>query len=98
MSELPVENKGVRLTIPTTVAPRYVPHTTKEPRTAEQVEAEGKIANIPHATSSAAPMTFGLEVITGKRIKSVKSPTHALTAPKTEEENGKQVARRVVCK
>ncbi len=88
LAELPAEEKGVRLTVPTTVAPRYIPPT-------DQTEAARKIAALPHATSSAVPMCFELEVVAKSRISSVRSPSHQLT-PKTVEdkvEGGKHVAR-----
>ncbi len=86
LAELPVEDGAVRLTVPTTVAPRYVPPTDK-------TEAAAHIASIPHTWSSPVAMTFELEAVMKVKIKSVKSPSHKLSEVVDSIENGQHVAR-----
>ena len=49
--ELPVEEKAVRLTIPTTIAPRYTPPS-------DNSEAAQKLAGIKYTMDSPAPLTI----------------------------------------
>jgi len=69
---LPVEDKAIRLTVPTTIAPRYVPPT-------DDSEAAKLIKAIPYSLNSPAPLSFELEVLSQSSIKSIKSPSHTLT-------------------
>ena len=70
--ELPVEIGMTKLTIPTTVAPRYVPVADEE--TPEAL----KIANIKHDFNSPVRMTLSLDVLMQKEIVSVTSPSHQI--------------------
>ncbi len=86
LSELPAENGAVRLTVPTTIAPRYVPPT-------DNTEAAKHIAAIPHTWSSPVSLTFDLEAVMRSKIKSVKSPSHKLSKVVNTEEDERHVAR-----
>merc|ERR1719239_1226983 len=72
LSELPVEEHKICLTIPTTVAPRYVPAND----TSEEAK---RISSIDHDFSSPVQMSLDLEVLLKSRIVAVTSPSHALT-------------------
>ena len=71
ISELPVEEQAIRLTVPTTIAPRYVPPT-------DDSEAAKVIGAIKYSLDSPSPLTFNLEVLSHSKITSVKSPSHTL--------------------
>jgi len=51
ISELPVEEKAIRMTVPTTIAPRYVPPT-------DNSKAAKLIGAIPYSLDSPAPLSF----------------------------------------
>ena len=72
ISELPVEDKAIRLTVPTTIAPRYVPPT-------DNSEAAKLIGSMPYSLNSPAPLSFELKVLSQSTIKSIKSPSHTLS-------------------
>eukprot|EP00092_Neocalanus_flemingeri_P042314 GFUD01046186.1.p1 GENE.GFUD01046186.1~~GFUD01046186.1.p1 ORF type:complete len:828 (+),score=250.72 GFUD01046186.1:263-2746(+) len=74
LSELPVEEGKTKLTIPTTVAPRYIPMSDGSPEAI-------KIASIEHDFNSPVQMEMNLEVWMQTEIKSIKSPSHSLTEP-----------------
>ena len=69
--ELPVELGSTKLTIPTTVAPRYVPLADGSPEAL-------KIANIKHDFNSPVKMTLALDVLMQKEIVSITSPSHKI--------------------
>ena len=69
--ELPVELGMTKITIPTTVAPRYVPMTDGS------YEAL-KITSIKHDFNSPVKMTLSLDVMMQKEIVSVTSPSHKI--------------------
>ena len=73
ISELPAEGDSIRLTIPTTIAPRYAPPT-------DTTEAASDLSSIKYSSSSPAPMSLNLEVTSQSKIKSIKSPSHAVLA------------------
>ncbi len=60
------------MTVPTTIAPRYVPPT-------DNSKAAKLIGAIPYSLDSPAPLSFELEVLSKSAIKSIKSPSHSLT-------------------
>ena len=62
----------VRLTIPTTISPKYVPFHDGSP------EAE-KIKSIKYDFSSPAPMKFNAEALMNTRIEEVTCPSHKIT-------------------
>ena len=72
--EADVEQEKTRLTLPTTLAPRYCPtsHTTTE---------AGTISQIGH-TSSSPPLSLRLKVFSKSPIVSFDSPSHALITSK----------------
>jgi len=69
--ELPVELGMTKITIPTTVAPRYVPMTDGSPEAL-------KIASIKHDFNSPVKMTLSLDVMMQKEIVSVTSTSHKI--------------------
>ena len=69
VSELPVEDGKVKLTIPTTIAPRYVPPSDKS-------QAAKEIASIPYSSDKPAPLSFNFTGVAQSKVKSVKSPSH----------------------
>jgi len=77
ISELPIEEDSVRLTIPTTIAPRYIPDNDKS-------KAAKKIAEIAHDDISPAQLSLDLNILMKTEIKNIKSPSHKLT---TAEKN-----------
>ncbi len=85
ISELAVEDKSVRLTIPTTIAPRYVPPTDKTP------EAK-KISSIPYSFNSSAPLTIEVTTLTQGKVNSINSPSHKIVTSMTKKEQGKNVS------
>jgi len=72
LTELPVVEKRTKLTIPTTVAPRYTPGQDRSPEA-------WKIANIQHDLISPVQMKFKLEVLMQTEITAIESPSHLLT-------------------
>ena len=68
LSELPVQGGQARLTVPTTVAPRY---------TTGQGGAD--LAALQHSTASPAPLTLQLQLVSQTEILGVSSPSHALS-------------------
>lgn len=80
--ELPVEDlESVRLSIPTTIAPRYVPMDDKS-------EAAQKLAKIPYTFDSQAPLTIEVECLSKKAIQFLKSPSHAIVTKPKEPQSG----------
>merc|ERR1712213_121672 len=71
--ELPVEDKATRLTIPTTIAPRYIPPT-------DDSSAAKEIAKIGYKSSfdPKTPLHIQIKTIMKGKIKSITSPTHDL--------------------
>jgi hypothetical protein len=88
ISELPVEGKAVRLTIPTTIAPRYVPSS-------DDSEAAKVISSIPYSKDSQSPLIFALEVLSQSKIRSIASPGHKLDIKigDVQNENGQFEAK-----
>ena len=72
LTEIPVEEKRTKLTIPTTVAPRYTPGIDRSTQA-------GKIAAIQHDFNSPVQMKFQLEVLMQTEITTIQSPSHLLT-------------------
>jgi len=89
--ETALDEGNVRLTIPTTIAPKYVPFTDNTP------EAE-RIKSIKHDFSSPAPMTFSVEALMKTKIEEVTSPSHNITTGDIEDniigKNGLYTAKR----
>merc|ERR1719433_227526 len=84
--ELPVEDKSIRLTIPTTIAPRYIPPTDDSP-------AAKAIANLTYninKNKGQIPMCINIESIMKGKIKKITSPTHSLKSEikASADENG----------
>ena len=69
VSELPVEDGKIKLTIPTTIAPRYVSPSDKS-------EAAKQISSIPYSNNTPAPLSFSFTGLAQSKVKSIKSPSH----------------------
>jgi len=69
--ELPVEQKMTKMTIPTTVAPRYTPLS-------DGSEEAQKISSIKHDFNSPVMMTLNMEILMQTEITEVTSPSHKL--------------------
>ena len=73
--ELPVEEKSTRLTIPTTIAPRYIPSN-------DNTSTARDISNIFYKNGgfdfSKPHMELNIEAIMKGKIKSITSPTHEI--------------------
>ena len=79
--EAEVEAGKTRLTLPTTLAPRYSPtdHVTPEAKT---------ISRIEH-TDSSPPLSLSLEVFAKNAIVSLDSPSHSLNISEGHIQKGK---------
>ena len=75
ITEVPLDEAAgssqARLTIPTTIAPKYVPPT-------DDSVAAKKIASIDYDFKTPAPLSFQLTTEMSTRILSVTSPSHAM--------------------
>ena len=69
VTELPVEDGNIKLTIPTTIAPRYISPS-------DMTEAAKKIASIPYSANTPAPLSFNFTGLSQSKVKSIKSPSH----------------------
>ena len=78
--EAEVEEEKTRLTLPTTLAPRYCPpsHVTPEAAT---------ISGIKH-TDSSPPLSLRLQVFAKSQIVSLSSPSHSLVTRQGENQEG----------
>ena len=71
--ELPVEDKKTRLTIPTTIAPKYV---TDRPHTSSVVPEV--LQNILYKDETPAPLKFNLSIEMKTKIVDISSPSHEI--------------------
>jgi len=78
--EAPLENGKTRLTVPTTISPKYIPFHEGSP------EAK-KIATIPYDFKTPAKLEFDLDVCMRSKIEEVTSPSHKLTTEGGSEAN-----------
>ena len=78
--ETEVDQEKTRLTLPTTLAPRYCPpsHVTPEAAT---------ISGIKH-TDSSPPISLRLQVFAKSQIVSLSSPSHSLVTGQVEIQEG----------
>jgi hypothetical protein len=67
--EFPVEDNKIKLTIPTTVAPRYIPSN-------DASESSSTIASISYSKETPAPLSISIKGMMTSKIKSLKSPSH----------------------
>merc|ERR1740131_533246 len=79
--ETAIDDGQVRLTIPTTIFPKYVPFTDNTP------EAK-KIKSIQYDFSSPAPLSFSVEALMKTKIEDVTSPSHNITTSDLGENQG----------
>ena len=84
VSELPVEDGKVKLTIPNTIAPRYIPPN-------DLSEAAAKLASIPYASNTSAPLSVNFSGVSPCKIRSIKSSSHdfKITTSESPDDNGK---------
>ena len=82
LTELIVEDGNIKLTIPTTIAPRYIPYN-------DNSDAAKKIAYIPYSLSTPAPLTIAFNGIMQTKIKSVKSPSNGFQITLPDSINNK---------
>merc|ERR1740131_569182 len=76
--ETAIDDGQVRLTIPTTIFPKYVPFSDNTP------EAK-KIKSIKYDFSSPAPLSFSVEALMKTKIEDVTSPSHNISTLNTAE-------------
>jgi hypothetical protein len=71
--ELPVEGKSIRLTVPTTIAPRYTPPT-------DNSLAAREIAKLAYndGSQTKTPLHINIETIMQGKIKKISSPSHTM--------------------
>ncbi len=78
VTELPAEEGHVRLSVPTTIAPRYTPPEYLLGYQDETGDAAKKVAGIKYQWETPAPLTIKLRVRSSSEIKGVESPSHAI--------------------
>ena len=71
LMELPVEETKTRLTIPTTIAPKYVTPRQHQSSVVPQV-----LKNILYKEESPAPLSLKVKILMKTRISGVTSPSH----------------------
>merc|ERR1712008_2868 len=89
--ELPVEEKCVKLTIPTTIAPRYIPQS-------DDSESAKEIANLTYNTEGEKgqiPLHNNIDSVMKGKIRKITSPSHTLESEIKElaDENGQYLAK-----
>lgn len=85
--ELPAEEKAVRLTIPTTIAPRYKPQSDKS-------KVAKKLSAIKYTVDSPAPLTIAVTTIAKNKINAIKCPSHTIkTESATVTQDGQHVVK-----
>ena len=71
--ELPVDDTKTRLTIPTTIAPKYVPGRGQESSVVPRA-----LKNILYKKETPAPLSLTVRILMRTRISSVESPSHTI--------------------
>ena len=80
--ELPVEDKYMRLTVPTTIAPRYIPPTDNSP-------AAQEIAKLTYnSNETKTPLIINIDTYLKSKIKKISSPSHDLKTEMKTQVNG----------
>ena len=80
--ELPVEDKYMRLTVPTTIAPRYIPPT-------DNSEAAQEIAKLTYnSNETKTPLIINIDTYLKSKIKKIISPSHDLKTEMKTQVNG----------
>merc|ERR1711988_1280529 len=80
--ELPVEDKYMRLTVPTTIAPRYIPLT-------DNSEAAKEIAKLTYnSNETKTPLIINIDTYLKSKIKKINSPSHDLKTEMKNQVNG----------
>ena len=80
--ELPVEDKYMRLTVPTTIAPRYIPPT-------DNSEAAQEIAKLTYnSNETKTPLIINIDTYLKSKIKNIISPSHDLKTEMKTQVNG----------
>merc|ERR1712200_368903 len=67
--EVDLDDGQVRLTIPTTISPKYVPER-------DNTTVADKIRSIEYSADSPAPLTFSVKALMKTKIEEVTSPSH----------------------
>ena len=75
--EAALDTGKIRLTIPTTISPKYVPFH-------DHSEEAKKIQSIKYDFSTPAPMTFSMEASMKSKIEEVSSPSHKIQTNSSE--------------
>ena len=88
--ELPVEEKAIKLTVPTTIAPRYIPSS-------DNSEAAKEIAKLSYNSENEGkvPLSIHIQSVMQGKIKKIFSPSHNLTSQiePNPDENGQFLAK-----
>ena len=79
ISELPVEEEAVRLTVPMTIAPRYTPPS-------DSSEGAKALAGMKYTLDSPAPLVITTDVWSKNSIKTLKSPSHSVITEDSRKE------------
>lgn len=82
VAELEARDSTIRLTFPTTVAPRYVTATGMDPL---EAMIDGERINPPHALHVPYGLAFDLDLDLGMPVRSIESPSHALRIVRHED-------------
>ena len=69
ISELPLDDSKIRLTIPTTITPRYVPSK-------DMSKSSQEVASITYSTQNPAPLAITIKGFMQCKMKNIHSPTH----------------------
>ena len=86
--ELPVADTKTRLTIPTTIAPKYVTHRKHESSIVPRA-----LKNILYKKETPAPLSLTVKVMMKTQIRSVESPSHNIHTEM--KEGGREFEARV---
>ncbi len=76
VTDLQIVDRGIRLSFPTTIAPRYATASGSDPIDAA---IDGDALNPPHVLSVPYGLSMEMEVDLGKSLAKVTSPSHMLT-------------------
>lgn len=80
--EAALDTGKIRLTIPTTISPKYIPF-------GDHSEEAQKIKTIKYDFNTPAPMTFNINASMKTRIEEVSSPSHSVKTDSSQEPDAK---------
>jgi Ca-activated chloride channel family protein len=78
VTDLQIVDRAIRLSFPTTIAPRYATASGTDPIDAA---IDGDALNPPHVLSVPYGLSMEMEIDLGKALANVTSPSHRLTLP-----------------